>query len=360
MKYRVSFIFFLQLTLSPLYSQQNDSLRLNDIRILASHNSYKKKPDPRLLAFITKHKEKFGPENDPIQLDYGHQPLTVQLDSFNIRGFELDVYADPKGGRYKKRAVNGFVKGLHKKSKEPILKEPGFKIIHISDVDYQTHYLTFKSALAELNDWSKANPDHIPLFVNIEAKGAGLGDESGILKFIGFKKAIKYDSTIYSLLNKEIEESIDSSRIFRPENLQGAFGSIKERLTSEGWPMLNECLGKIIFILEGDQHQLYQEQLEQGAKHPMFVYSNPGGKMTAFVKRNDPIGHEEEISKLASDYMVRTRTDAGTIEARENDYTRYNAALESNAQIISTDYYKADFELSSFCVKLSSLYLIRR
>ena len=41
-------------------------------------------------------------------------------------------------------------------------------------------------------------------------------------------------------------------------------------------------------------------------------------------------------------YLVRTRSDANTTEARENDYSRFEAALESGAQIISTDYYLPD------------------
>lgn len=38
-------------------------------------------------------------------------------------------------------------------------------------------------------------------------------------------------------------------------------------------------------------------------------------------------------------FIVRTRADAGTIEALENDYSRWEAAQRSGAQIITTDYY---------------------
>ena len=37
--------------------------------------------------------------------------------------------------------------------------------------------------------------------------------------------------------------------------------------------------------------------------------------------------------------MVRTRADADTREARLQDYSRLEAAIESGAQLISTDYY---------------------
>ena len=37
--------------------------------------------------------------------------------------------------------------------------------------------------------------------------------------------------------------------------------------------------------------------------------------------------------------MVRTRSDAGTKEARANNYDRFLKAKASGAQVISTDYY---------------------
>ncbi|MFT8475606.1 MAG: Ca2+-dependent phosphoinositide-specific phospholipase C, partial [Acetobacter orientalis] len=37
-------------------------------------------------------------------------------------------------------------------------------------------------------------------------------------------------------------------------------------------------------------------------------------------------------------YLVRTRSDANTVEARQNDTARRDVAFQSGAQIISTDY----------------------
>jgi hypothetical protein len=132
-------------------------------------------------------------------------------------------------------------------------------------------------------------------------------------------------------------------------DLKANFPTIKERLNEQGWPLLNDCLGKFIFILEGDNQELYQQK---SIDRPMFVYSQPNGDNTAFVVKNDPIGHEQEIESLTGKYIVRTRSDAGTLEARANDYTRFNAAVKSGAQIISTDYYKADSRIGTFQIKL--------
>lgn len=333
-------------------AQYSDTIKLNDIRVLASHNSYKKVPKPQVLAVLEKHKERLGESNDPKQIEYSHLDLIQQLETYNIRGFELDVNYDPKGGRYYKRRINGFAKGLKKKSNISALKEPGFKIIHITDVDYETNYLTFKSALLELNLWSELHSGHIPLFVNIEAKGAGIGDYSKLAKLLGFKTALQFDSTAFSLLDQEIYDFMDSSRIFKPSDLRAGYGSIKERLDAEGWPELNECLGKIFFIMQGNHMGLYTEYLDRGEDRPMFVYGEPGNPSTAFVVRNQPVGNVNEIKTLTDTYIVRTRSDAGTLEARAGDYSRWVEAYRSQAQIISTDFYKPNPEFSPFFVEM--------
>lgn len=348
---RIILLTFILLSAS-LNAQYSDTIRLNDLRILASHNSYKKKPDPEVLKFLEKFKKKLGEANDPKQIEYEHASLTTQLDSFNIRGFELDVNYDPKGGRYYKRRINGFVRGLKKRSKIQELKEPGYKLIHITDVDYETNNLTFKSALKEINDWSNANPGHLPIFINIEAKGSGLGDESKILGFLGFKKSLEFDDKAFFDLDQEIYESIDSNKLFTPNDLKGDYEFISQRLTSEGWPTLNSCAGKIIFILQGTNNQLYKGYLDDSEDRPMFVYGNPGDKSTAFVIRNQPIDNADKINSLTDTYIVRTRSDAGTLEARANDYTRWEEALKSNAQIISTDYYRPNLDFSEFFVEM--------
>jgi hypothetical protein len=83
----------------------------------------------------------------------------------------------------------------------------------------------------------------------------------------------------------------------------------------------------------------------------MFVYGSPNDEHTAFVLRNDPIDKENEILELTKKFIVRTRADAGTIEARNNDYQRFNSAWKSGAQIISTDYYMPDLRFSNYQVK---------
>lgn len=331
-----------------VFSQYNDSTRLNEIRILASHNSYKKYPNPKVLRFLSRFKKQLGPSNDPIQLDYGHLPLSRQFDEYGVRGIEIDINYDPKGGLYSKRKLNLFIPGIRQRIKDERMEEPGFIVLHIADVDYETNYLTLKDVLIELKKWSNNHPDHSPLFVNIEAKGNNPGDESKFLRKLGFRKAIPFDSLAYEKLDEEIFSVLSTENIFSPRDLKGTYSSIHNRLQKENWPFLQECLGKIIFILEGSNKHLYRQN---NFVRPMFVYGNPNDVNTAFVLQNDPIGKELEILEMTKKFIVRTRSDAGTIEARKNDYTRFHSAWKSGAQIISTDYYMPDLRFSNYQIK---------
>ena len=335
-------------------SQVPDSIRLNDVRFLTSHNSYKRKPDPKILKFLSHFKQQLGKDMDPIQMDYGHALLSDQLNNYHINGFELDVNYDPQGGHFVKRRINFFIGGLKQKSKDSLLLKPGFKILHIADVDYESNYTTFIQALTEIRDWSTQHPNHTPIFINIEIKRDAPADYSKALDFLGFNKSIPFVPEALNDLDAEIHSVFDQypEMLYTPAHLRDTFLTTASRLNTVGWPSLNEALGKVFIVLDGDFQDFYTTDLTKGLDRPMFVYGQPGAPATAFVIRNEPQGREEEIRALSETYMVRTRTDAGTLEARSQDYTRYNAVMKSQAQIITTDYYRADPLLSPFVVSI--------
>src|SRR6185436_20602828 len=68
-----------------------------------------------------------------------------------------------------------------------------------------------------------------------------------------------------------------------------------------------------------------------------FTSSAPGDPDAGFVKRNDPF--DASIPGLvAAGYLVRTRADVDTNEARSGDTVPRDTALASAAQFVSTDY----------------------
>ena len=73
---------------------------------------------------------------------------------------------------------------------------------------------------------------------------------------------------------------------------------------------------------------------------PMFVNVDENDPNAAFFIMNEPVTQQEDIKKkVQTGFMVRTRADADTREARKGDYSRFEAAIASGAQLISTDYY---------------------
>jgi hypothetical protein len=354
MKTSVIFFSWLLISVAKIYGQDTN-VRLNDIRILASHNSYKKLPHPKVVKFLSRFKKRLGEENNPIQLDYGHLPIETQMSDYNIRGLELDVYYDPKGSLYRKRKINRFIIGQKVKVRDEKMKQPGFKLLHIPDIDFETNYLTFIDALKSVKSWSKNNPNHSPIFINVEVKGTSAADESKFLRILGFKRAIPMDSLAFISLNNEILSVFSDGEIYKPIQLQSNYNCIKDRIFSEGWPLLSECMGKIFFILQGNNEDIYRKILQNDKSLCMFAYDEPGASNTAFVIRNNSKNKEREIGLLSDYYIIRTRTDAGTIQARNNDYSDFVSALKSNAQIISTDYYKPDQRFSDFKIILKGM-----
>ena len=73
----------------------------------------------------------------------------------------------------------------------------------------------------------------------------------------------------------------------------------------------------------------------------------------AFVKLNDPIGDADRIRQAVEDgLLVRTRADADTVQARTGDTAMRDAALASGAQLVSSDYLRADPRFTDYAVQL--------
>jgi len=146
----------------------DDCVRLNQIQVLGTHNSYHVAPASPVLAYLGGRSR---------NIEYTHRPLLEQLER-GIRKFELDVFADPEGGRYARPAAFRIVKGLDPVG--PRLLERGFKVLHTQDLDYRTTCDTLRDCLATIRDWSKSHPRHVPIMVMIEAKDGTPKDPDGV------------------------------------------------------------------------------------------------------------------------------------------------------------------------------------
>ncbi|MDQ0065224.1 Ca2+-dependent phosphoinositide-specific phospholipase C [Chryseobacterium lathyri] len=347
------------------FSGYPEGLKINQIQVLGTHNSYARPVDPKVIKLVTgimgklknsffdkmtaEEKAKFQ-EYHPNGLDfaealnYDHPDFNEQLNA-GLRNLEIDVYYDPTGNRFNKPAAYEILKNQGITDLAPYsaedLDKPGFKVMHIADIDFRTHYTTFKKALQALKDWSDKNPNHIPVFIQIEAK------DSGIPIFPNASEVLKFDEKAFDDLDKEVLSVLGRKKIITPDDVKGKYKTLNEAVLHNNWPTVNNSKGKFVFVLLPSSAGISNNESPYLAGHPslkgrmMFIESAPGKDYSAFVLYDNAIVRQNEIQKLVKEgYLVRTRSDIETYEAKVNDRTREKAAFSSGAQIVSTDFFK--------------------
>ncbi len=316
---------------SSNYGLHQVCLRLNQIQVLGTHNSYKQPvPEPLLEALAAQ----FSPEL-ALSLEYSHSPLAEQFEGEEIRQIELDVYADPAGGLYAGRPALDVL-GLPNKT-PPALLEPGFKVLHINDIDFNSSCLTLVDCLQQVHRWSRSNRNHLPIVILVEFKTEPIPDPLGI----GFVKPLPIGPAELDAVDREIRSVFKDHRTIDPEEVRARFATLEDAVLAGNWPTLSRSRGKVMFaMINGGQFRTdYLDGHPSLDGRVMFTNSTPGQPDAAFMTIDDAIANIGSIQQLvASGYVVRTRADIDTIEARTGDTTRLSAALASGAQWVSTDY----------------------
>jgi hypothetical protein len=321
----------------------DECVALNEIQVLGSHNSYHIEPRWDVLRLVTA----FEPE--AIAWEYTHLPLDEQFASQGIRQIELDVFADPEGGLYAERQVLGLF-GEDPASGIPALDEPGIKVLHVQEVDYRTTCHTLVQCLTTVKRWSDQNPGHLPLMILLEAKDEVIPDPLPL----GFAEPLPFGTEAFRDLDDEILSVFPRSQILLPDDVRAGHDTLEQAVLSRGWPRLGAARGRVLFGLDNGGSRLeYQDGRTSLEGRVLFTNSFPGEDDAAFVKLNDPIGDAELIPELVrAGYLVRTRADADTVQARTGDTTRRDAAIASGAQFVSSDYPVPDPRFGDYFVAI--------
>ena len=238
-------------------------------------------------------------------LEYTHRPLLTQLSELGVRQFELDVFADPAGGRYARPAALRTVKGLEPPG--PELLAPGFKVLHVQDIDYRTTCATLVACLTVIRDWSRSNPWHVPILIMIEVKDGTIADPDGV----GFVKPIPIDGDALRALDQEIRSVFDDDHVLTPDRVRGKHPTLAAALQSDGWPLLRAVRGKVLFALDNtDEHRTdYLRGNPSLEGRVLFVSSAPGEPAAAFIKMNEALGEDEgRIRQNVSESLSRQNT----------------------------------------------------
>lgn len=264
----------------PAY-RLDGTLRLNHIQVLGTHNSYHLAPPA-------------GPSLTP-ERDISQSPLHVQLERQSIRQIELDVHVSRAGT---------------------------LDVFHLRG-DEGTTCPTLVQCLREVRDWSEGHPGHLPLFVLLEPKH----------ELAALVEGATVDAEIRSVFRPE--------QLLTPDDVQGNWPSLRQAVQESGWPLLGSTRNKVVFVFtDGVVTRTSYTTGETSLRgRAMFVYAEPPSPLAALASVPDARVASARIAELVrAGYIVRTRADAGGVEARANDASRAAAALASGAQLVSTDY----------------------
>jgi len=327
----------------------NNGLRLNQIQVVGTHNSYHLSPEPKLLELIAAASERAA-----AAVDYSHAPIVRQLSELGIRQLELDIYADPQGGLFTNPIGKTLIGKTNTDSRmefnfSSAMSKPGIKVIHSPGFDFATTVPTLIDALKRIQEWSISNPHHVPILILIELKDDVTGP-AGV-------KPRAFDAEMLNSIDAEIRSIVSTDKLLTPDMVRGEFESLRSAILERGWPTLQESRGRIMFAMDNESsvRDLYLEGHPVLQGRVMFTSVDETHPAAAWMKINDPIRDFDRIQTMvAKGYLVRTRADSETRQARSNDATQRDKALASGAQFVSTDYPEPDLRFSEYCVRFES------
>lgn len=325
-------------TPEPTTPAGDDAIGINQLQYLGSHNSYKVQPSANLLLTLGVGAEVLpsivDAGLDPAQLNYGHRPLTQQLDS-GLRTFELDIWADPTGSRFAAPLAAQLLGQPYPGG----VDQPGMKVLHIQEIDYLSTCPTLVACLGQLKAWSDAHPAHLPMILNIELKQDPLPAPFDVTPIQPF------DPAQLDAVDAEIR-SVLGDRLITPDDVRGSAPDLRTAVTTVGWPSVADSRGKFLFFIDnsGPVRDDYLAGHPNLAGRAMFTSSGFGQPDAAVLKVNDPGDGTYIRSLVEQGYLVRTRADADVVSPST---AGRDTALASGGQVVHSDFPKGEPQFGS-------------
>ena len=172
----------------------------------------------------------------------------------------------------------------------------------------------------------------------------------------GATRPVPFDSQAFADLDAEIRAVFQPGELITPDQVKGAYVSLREAVQSGGWPKLGEARGKVIFLLDDSAQKadLYAGPAKSLEGRPMFIATDENSPLASFICIDDPVKDQARIAgDVAAGFMVKTRADADTREARAGKTVRRDAAFDSGAQIVATDFLLPDKKIGDYQVTLT-------
>ncbi|MFM8237542.1 MAG: Ca2+-dependent phosphoinositide-specific phospholipase C [Actinomycetota bacterium] len=287
-------------------------LRLDQVQVLGTHNSYHLRAFPEVWRTLQESVPAIAAE-----IDYEHPPLPEQFD-LGVRQIELDLADDPAGTKYAPPPGETYPN----LPDDPVMREPGFKVLHQAGVDTNSSCLTLAACLGLVRDWSEAHPGHVPIAIYLDLKDADFGPER------------------LDRLEAEIRTAIPARQLLTPDAVRGDFPTLGAAVRERGWPVVDRIRGRIWIYAASSEFRRTALARHPGLRgSAVFTTSEPGAADAAVKNAEEPGADRATIADaLRANMIVRTRADADTYEARAGNTARRDAALASGAHLVATDY----------------------
>lgn len=306
-------------------------VRMNQVQQIGTHNTYHRELSPA--------EKQVQQAQDPgaANLFYSHASIPAQLEDQNVRALELDLFPDPAGGLY----THPLIRKLTGQGPiaDPALAQPGIKVMHIADFDYNTTCRTFVSCLQQVKTWSGARPKHTPIVIQLELK-----QSDPKIVAAGGVQSPPWNATELAGVDREIRSVFDEQHLLTPDDVRRAGLTLEQSVLQRGWPKLDQARGKVLFFFDnggpGEIRDTYRAGAPNLERRAVFTRGPEGEPDAAVTMVNDPRGaNTAEIQRLVSKgYLVRTRSDEPLSTVLTNEVSRVGVALASGAQVISTDF----------------------
>lgn len=264
---------------------KDDALRIDHLQVKATHNSYHIAPSEKTIP----------------DWSYTHAPLDVQLDEQGVRGVELDLHWDGQGE---------------------------IRVLHVPLLDPKTTCATFRECLETLKRWSDFHPGHHVIFVQLEPKISPSSEAQR--------------EAFFELVDGTIRDVLPPEFLVTPDDVRRDADTLAEALETYGWPTLGETRGRFLFYFDCSRELALAYAGPEGKLEGrvLFPDSEPDDPFAGVMIVNTPGEHAREMVERG--YLVRVFAESVSDllvdgEAPEEGTLRLEAALESGAQVISTD-----------------------
>jgi len=260
-------------------------LRLHHAQVKGTHNSYHLEP---ALPFDPSH-------------EYSHAPLPDQLESQGVRAFELDVHREGDGT---------------------------LDVYHIVGIDNQTTCDTLIDCLQQIKSWSDAHPTHLPIIVWLELK-----DDTGGQP-LDTPEALQ-------LLDDAVTGVFPPAQLLSPDDVQGDYPTLHERLQTEGWPTLGELRGQVLVtILDTDAPaEVYTRGYTTLAGRPLFVRADSDQlelPWAAIAKLG--IDETDAIATAIANNLVFATNVCGAGDTDDDCFAARQQAMDAGFHMLKDDF----------------------